>query len=103
MGTFHLINAYEAKQRLDKELVQVVDIRDQDSFDKDHIEGAFHLSNASVTSFIKKVDTSTPLFVICYHGNSSKGVGRRNSMVSPVILGIAEYKKHHKHDHNRAG
>ncbi len=76
MGTFHLINAYQAKQRLDKEQIQVVDIRDHDSYDADHIEDAFHLTNESVASFMKKVDSKTPLFVICYHGNSSKGVAQ---------------------------
>ena len=76
MTKFQLISAYDAKQRLENEKVQVVDIRDEQSYDNDHIAGSFHLTNASIAQFMEEVDVNTPVFVICYHGNSSKGVAQ---------------------------
>ncbi|MCG6202223.1 thiosulfate sulfurtransferase GlpE [Psychromonas antarctica] len=46
------------------------------SYNNDHIEGAFHLTNDTIEEFIKEVDLNTPVFVICYHGNSSKGAAQ---------------------------
>lgn len=76
MASFKLISAYDAKQRLAKEEIQVVDIRDEHSFETDHVEESFHLTNESIEQFINDVDFQTPVFVICYHGNSSKGVAQ---------------------------
>lgn len=76
MPGYQLISAYNAKQRALRENVQLVDIRDRASFASDHAEGAFHLTNETVEEFMKKVDINTPVFVICYHGNSSKGAAQ---------------------------
>ncbi|HEY5715903.1 MAG TPA: thiosulfate sulfurtransferase GlpE [Psychromonas sp.] len=76
MPGYQLISAYQAKQRALKENVQLVDIRDRASFASEHPEGAFHLTNETVGEFMKKVDINTPVFVICYHGNSSKGAAQ---------------------------
>ncbi len=76
MATFKLINIADAKRRMEHEKIQLVDIRDGDSYLRDHLDGAYHLNNTSVTTFMKKVDVNTPVFVICYHGNSSKGVAQ---------------------------
>jgi len=74
MPSYQLISAHQAKQRSLTENVQLVDIRDRNSFVTDHAEGAFHLTNETVDKFMQEVDTKMPVFVICYHGNSSKGV-----------------------------
>jgi thiosulfate sulfurtransferase len=76
MPKFQLISTSEAQKRLLNEKVQMVDIRDENSFLADHVEGSFHLTDASVAQFMQEVDFDTPVFVICYHGNSSKGVAQ---------------------------
>lgn len=76
MPTFQIINAYEAMQRLMKETIQMVDTRDGQSYKDDHIEDAFHLNQGSVAQFMDEVEFNTPVFVICYHGNSSKGIAQ---------------------------
>lgn len=76
MSTFQIISAYDAKQDSLKEKVQIVDIRDEHAYQSDHIEGSFHLTNASLVRFMKEVALNTPVYVICYHGNSSKGVAQ---------------------------
>lgn len=74
MSDYQLISAHQAKQRSLAENVQLVDIRDSNSFATGHAEGAFHLTNETVDKFLHEVDTNMPVFVICYHGNSSKDV-----------------------------
>ena len=51
----------------------IVDIRDGNAYDSGHIPGAVHLTNDNVNQFITDNDFSTPLVVVCYVGNSSRG------------------------------
>jgi len=76
MSTFKLIEITETKQRLANEEAILVDTRDAQSFAADHAEGAFHLTNETLKEFTDKVEFDTPVFVVCYHGNSSKGVAQ---------------------------
>jgi thiosulfate sulfurtransferase len=76
MTTFQQINVHDAKERTLNEKIQLVDIRDERSFEADHVAGSFHLTNANVAKFMKEVHVNTSVFVICYHGNSSKGVAQ---------------------------
>lgn len=76
MPAFKLLEIAEAKQRLVDGNVVLVDVRDPASFTADHIEGAYHLTNDSLKEFVDSVEFETPIFVICYHGNSSKGIAQ---------------------------
>lgn len=53
--------------------LQIVDVRDEQSYETAHIEGAVHLDNTSVQHFILNADFEKPLLVYCYHGNMSQG------------------------------
>lgn len=53
--------------------LQIVDVRDEQSYLAGHIAGALHLDNASVHDFLANADQSKPLLVYCYHGNMSQG------------------------------
>ncbi len=50
----------------------VVDIRDPASFQSGRITNALHLSNDSISDFIRNADLDAPVIVCCYHGNSSQ-------------------------------
>lgn len=50
----------------------VVDIRDANSFALGHIENAIHLTNESLSDFIRDADPDAPVVVCCYHGISSQ-------------------------------
>ena len=76
MATFKGISAIDALQRLKEEKIQVVDIRDEHSFNTQHIEGSFHLCNANISRFMQDVDFKTTIFIICYSGHGSKGVAQ---------------------------
>jgi thiosulfate sulfurtransferase len=76
MSTFKLIEILETKQRLQNEDAILVDTRDAQSYATDHVKGAFNLHNDTLKEFVDKVEFDTPVFVVCYHGNSSKGVAQ---------------------------
>lgn len=76
MTTFQLIDVQGAKQYLAKDNVTLVDIRDENSYDTEHVENSFHLTNESFGQFIKEVPVENTVLVLCYHGNSSKGVAQ---------------------------
>ena len=76
MSTFKLIEIAETKQRLLSEEAILVDTRDQQSYAADHVKGAFNLNNDTLKEFVDAVEFETPVFVVCYHGNSSKGVAQ---------------------------
>lgn len=50
----------------------VVDIRDENSYQKHHIPGAILLSNDNFTDFLREADLDAPTVVCCYHGISSQ-------------------------------
>lgn len=52
--------------------VVIVDIRDINSFNAGHIKGAQHLSNESITEFVRNTDIDAPVVVCCYAGNASQ-------------------------------
>ena len=66
------IDTASAQIKLNNEDVMAVDIRDQKSFDADHINGAIHLSNNNFDKFVNSTDKSNTIIVYCYHGNSSQ-------------------------------
>lgn len=55
---------------------QVIDIRDQDSFDAGHIQGAQRVDNHNADEFAANADKDIPLIICCYHGNSSQDAAR---------------------------
>jgi thiosulfate sulfurtransferase len=54
----------------------LVDIRDPQSYAMGHTPGAFHLTNDTLGAFMREHDFDTPVMVMCYHGNSSKGAAQ---------------------------
>ena len=72
---FKRIGVQEARVLLDaapENGLQIIDIRDEQSYANGHISSALHLDNSSVQPFIENADTSKPLLVYCYHGNMSQ-------------------------------
>lgn len=71
---FEQLSCKQLKSWLDEnKTVQIIDIRDQQSFMQGHIEGAHHIHNENVASFISAARKDQPIVVCCYHGNSSQG------------------------------
>ena len=52
--------------------VQIVDVRDPQSYAAGHIDSAVHLDNNNLGEFIASADPQAPLLVYCYHGHMSQ-------------------------------
>lgn len=76
MDQFECINVEEAHQKMHRGQAVLVDIRDPQSFAMGHTPGAFHLTNDTLGAFMRDNDFDTPVMVMCYHGNSSKGAAQ---------------------------
>ena len=72
MNSFKFIDFEQASAKINGEDPIVVDIRDKDSFDKGHIDGALNLSNDNIDKFVLDTEKSMSIIVCCYHGNSSQ-------------------------------
>lgn len=76
MEHFECVSVQQAQEKLARQGAKLVDIRDLQSFAAAHASGAFHLTNHSLNEFIQQSDFTTPVLVMCYHGNSSKGAAQ---------------------------
>ena len=70
--TFERISVEDAKALIEKIKITLIDIRDLNSFNADHIENALHIETFNIENFIKEKDKYEPILIYCYHGNSSQ-------------------------------
>ena len=76
MSDFQHISVAQTAELLAEGKVIIADIRDEQSFAGGHIDGAFHLTNGSLTGFMQQYEFEQPVVVVCYHGNSSQGAAQ---------------------------
>ena len=72
MGQFKHISTEALNDMLETGSIQLVDIRDPQSYGEGHISGAKHLDNETLVDFLRDADPDQPVVVYCYHGNSSQ-------------------------------
>jgi len=48
------------------------DVRDRATFERAHINGAEHLTEADVPSALQSLSKATPVLIYCYHGHASQ-------------------------------
>lgn len=56
----------------DKQSINVIDIRDPQSYAAGHMPDSVNINSQNAESYIETTDKNTPLVVVCYHGNSSQ-------------------------------
>jgi thiosulfate sulfurtransferase len=76
MSEFTHLSCADAQQMLAAQTVNIVDIRDAQSFHAGAIKGALHLTNENLESFLQTADKSLATIVCCYHGNSSQNAAQ---------------------------
>lgn len=76
MSSFKHLSVNQLVQMTESKPVQIVDIRDGNSFGNGHIDGAFNLNNENLAQFISQADMDKPLVVVCYHGISSQNAAQ---------------------------
>ena len=72
MTSFTRISCADAHALITAKDVNIVDIRDLNSFNSGHILDAEHLDNQTIADYISDTEHDVPLIVCCYHGNSSQ-------------------------------
>lgn len=73
MSSWKEIGVQQVKEKIEAGEAEIVDIRDQDSYEATHIPGAIHLNDETINSFLECADREKPVIVYCYHGISSQG------------------------------
>ncbi|UCZ73659.1 thiosulfate sulfurtransferase GlpE [Dickeya zeae] len=71
MEQFEAIDIEQAYQRWQQGQA-LVDIRDPQSFGAAHVPGSTHLTNETLSDFVRGADFEQPVMVMCYHGISSR-------------------------------
>lgn len=66
------INIKQAKELLINPASILLDIRDIDSYNDGHVENAVHLTETILPHFLENTNKTSPILVMCYHGNSSQ-------------------------------
>lgn len=75
MPKYARLSSNDAHQMILNQKVNIVDIRDEDSYKLNHIVGSAHMDNSGAQAFIDQSDWDIPLIVCCYHGNMSQSAG----------------------------
>ncbi len=76
MAVLRRISIEQAQVLITEQNPVIVDVRDPQSYAVSRIQGAVHLSNDSIGSFLQQTDRQRPVLVYCYHGNSSISAGQ---------------------------
>jgi len=71
MFSLKQISTTQARDMIRDQETTVADIRDVQSFQHSHIDGAIHLDSHSIQDFLETANLDLPLIVYCYHGHSS--------------------------------
>ena len=100
MDSFEQIDIHKAKELMDKGGVNIVDIRDTDSYEESHIKDAVSLTDSNVEEFVGKADKKKSLICYCFMGNSSQGAAqyfKENGFetVYSVIGGFEEWRSNY--------
>lgn len=65
-----------AKKLMAERNIIIIDVRDQESYEKAHIEGANYFTAPQLQAFCETADPKQPVLVYCYHGISSQSVAQ---------------------------
>lgn len=76
MQNFQPISVSETKQKLTQQNIILIDIRDETTYQQNHIPGAKHLSNKNLVEFLQQTEKTSPIIVYCYHGHSSQSAAQ---------------------------
>jgi len=76
MEQFEEIDTQRAKELIEQGGITIVDIRDRDSFEEGHIEGAVFINDANIDEFVSSTDKNKPVLCYCFMGFSSQNAAQ---------------------------
>lgn len=94
------ISHTDAEELMTQRDVVIADIRDKESYDKEHITKAIHLSIPALRKYAEEADKSRPILVYCNRGISSQAAGQQLidlgfQEVYSLSGGFATWRTHH--------
>lgn len=97
---FKQISCHEADELVSQGQCVIADVRDIDSYEESHIDGAMHLSMPALQEFCETADKTHPILVYCYHGITSQSVAQHLieqgfAAVYSLMGGFEMWKEHH--------
>jgi thiosulfate sulfurtransferase len=69
---FKRISIEQVNHMKQQQTINVIDIRDPQSYAAGHMPQAVNINNQNASDYIEEADKTTPLVVVCYHGHSSQ-------------------------------
>lgn len=72
MFAFQRISTAEARKLVHGQDANLIDIRDDVSFQNSRVKNAIQITSANMQDFMDEANKSSPLVIYCYHGNSSQ-------------------------------
>jgi len=76
MEQFEEIDTQKAKEMIDQGGITIVDVRDRDSFEEGHIEGAQSVGDTNIDEFVNSTDKNKPVLCYCFMGFSSQNAAQ---------------------------
>lgn len=97
---FKQVSCIEAEELMNDSSAIIADVRDSDSYNESHINGAIHLSVSTLKDFCETANRNQAILVYCYHGISSQAVAQHLvaqgfSSVYSLMGGFEMWRVHH--------
>lgn len=92
---FQSISMPEFEQKLKKEKLTIIDVREDDEFEEGHVPGAIHIKLGEIESRCQELNKDTEYQIICYSGSRSgmayRFLGQKGYKVTNVMGGMSSY------------
>jgi len=72
VDSFQEIEVDQVKELIDQGGVTVVDIRNEEVYEEEHISHAILVNDHNIEEFVRTTDKNKPLICYCFHGFSSQ-------------------------------
>jgi ankyrin repeat protein len=70
--SYNTLFAHQLESELEKQQFSILDMRDKNSFEREHIEGAELVNDSVISKLMREKQKDKPILIYCYHGNSSR-------------------------------
>lgn len=92
---FQSITIAEFEQKLKKEKLNIVDVREDDEFEEGHVPGSIHIKLGELESRYNELDKDKEYQMMCYSGSrsamASRFLGQKGYKVTNVMGGMSSY------------
>lgn len=70
--SYETLFVHQLQSELKKQEFAILDMRDQNSYEREHIEGAQRVDDDVIKKVLRERKKDEPILIYCYHGNSSR-------------------------------